>query len=316
MSLHNVDLNLLIPLKALLEERSVSKAADRLRLSQPSLSTYLARLRRMFDDELLERQGNAYELTPLAVSLLERSRSAAVGLEQLFLTRSNFDPKTTDREFRIISSDYAMAALGGSLASVLSDEAPHARLRFYNMSAEVVSGAPDSLRNFDGLMMPHGFLLGQRSQDLFNDRWICAIDPGNTRVGDDLTLSQLSELPWVYTFTGRTGNLPAAQQMHLLGVEPRIDIICPNYMTVPAILRGSERVALLQHSLALPLAEAGSIRILECPFEVAPITEAFWWHPVHERDPGHLWLRRALRLAVERSGLDIASLEPVNTRYQ
>ncbi len=305
--LTNVDLNMLVPLNALLEERSVSKAADRLHLSQPSLSTYLARLRKLFDDELLERRGNNYELTPLAVQLLERTRTASLSMERLFLARSDFDPSTTEREFTVVTSDYAMIVLGGALTRLFTHHAPRARLRFYTMSAAIVSGAPDTLRDYDGLLMPHGFLLGQPFLDLFQDRWVCAVAPQNGRVGDTITMRELTELPWIYTYTGRPENLPGAKQMHHLGLEPKIDVICPNFSSIPALLAGTDRVALLQHSLAAPLARAGQVRMLECPFE-AHMTEAFWWHPVWERDSGHRWLRRLLTQAVEASHLRAAAV--------
>src|SRR5829696_6453088 len=112
MNLSNLDLNLLVPLDALLRERSVTRAAASLGLSQPSLSSSLARLRRHFQDELLTRVGNSYELTPVAVQLRKRTEAALVGVERAFATEPGFDPATSQREYRIVASDYPMAVLG------------------------------------------------------------------------------------------------------------------------------------------------------------------------------------------------------------
>ena len=303
MQLHNVDFNLLLPLRALLEERSVSRAAERMHMSQPALSAALARLRRHFNDELLERRGNAYTLTPLAAQLLERSYSAIAGLERIFLAQAEFDPSTTTREFTVVSSDYGMSVLAGPLATVLTEEAPRARLRVHAISASMVTNAPDSVRDLDGLLMPHGFITDGSREDLFVDRWVCVVAADNALVGDTLSLDQLSRLPWVYTLSGPSEYTPAAKQMQLLGVEPRVEIVTPSFLVVPSLLRGSNRIALVQESLARQMAADGAVRVLQAPFDVVPLVEAFWWNPVYDRDPDHVWFRTKLHEAVRRAGL-------------
>ncbi|MCF4121087.1 LysR family transcriptional regulator [Antribacter sp. KLBMP9083] len=303
MQLHNIDFNLLLPLRVLLEERSVSRAAERMHMSQPALSASLARLRRHFNDELLERRGNAYTLTPLAAQLLERSYSALAGLERIFLAQAEFDPTTTTREFTVVSSDYGISVLGGPLATVLTQEAPRARLRFHPITTAAVNNAPDSLRDLDGLLMPHGFITDGSHEDLFADRWVCVVAADNTVVGDRLELEQLSTLPWVYTLSGPSEYTPAAKHMQLLGVEPRVDVVTGSFLVVPALLRGSDRIALVQESLATQMGAGGGVRILEAPFDVVPLVEAFWWNPVYDRDPEHQWFRSKLHEAVTRAGL-------------
>ncbi|MCU1479766.1 MAG: LysR family transcriptional regulator [Subtercola sp.] len=305
MRLENVDFNLLLPLRALLEERSVSKAAEKLQRSQPALSAALSRLRTHFNDELLERRGNRYELTPLAVQLLERSYSATVGMERIFLAQAEFDPSTSSREFTIVSSDYGMSALGSSILHVLADEAPNVRLRFHNISGAIVANAPDSLRDYDGLFMPHGYLMNQNYDDLFDDRWVCIVDSGNTAVGDALSLNDLSTLHWVFTYSGLAEFSAGAKQMQMLGIEPKIDAVSPGFLVVPSLLEGSDRIALVQQSLARRLARGGGLRVLECPFDVVPLREAFWWNSVHARDPEHVWFRHVLSRAVRHAGLSL-----------
>ncbi|MCX7522268.1 LysR family transcriptional regulator [Microbacterium sp. STN6] len=302
MQLRSVDLNLLIPLRALLEERSVSRAAERMHMSQPALSAALARLRRHFGDDLLERRGNSYELTPLAAQLLERSRSAAQSLDRVFSAQAEFEPSACTREFAVFSSDYGMAVLGGALTDVLREAAPLARVRFHNMSTNAVVNAPDSLRDDDGLFMPHGYL-DIPHQDMFMDGWVCIVAPGNPRVGESLQLEHLAELPWAITYSGQSEYTPAVKQMQLLGIEPRVEVVTPSFLALPSLIADSERIALVQRSLAQQMLRAGSVRVLECPFDVVPLRESFWWNAVHERDPEHVWFRSLLPRAVERAGL-------------
>src|SRR4029453_12375404 len=115
----NLDLNLLVSLDALLQERSVSRAATRLGLSQPALSASLSRLRRHFGDDLLARVGNRYELTPLAAQLVDVPSSAMAGVLRVFTSAEQFDARTASREFTVLMSDYATTVLGPELAEGL-----------------------------------------------------------------------------------------------------------------------------------------------------------------------------------------------------
>lgn len=300
----NVDLNLLLPLRALLEERSVSRAAERMHMSQPALSTALARLRRHFDDELLRRSGNSYELTPLATQLLDRIYSATLGLERVFSVQSDFDPATSTREFSLFSSDYGIAMLGGTLATALAEVAPGVRVRFSNMSPSVVNNAPESIRDHDGVLLPHGYLSDCPHQDLFLDRWVCVVDVNNDRVGDHLQLDDLARLPWISSYGAQFEFTPASKQMQMLGIEPRVEIGIPGFLVIPELLVGTDRIAFMQEIYARRLEASGRVRVLECPFDVVPFREALWWNPIYTIDPEHVWFRSMVSVAVERAGLE------------
>src|SRR3954468_15908201 len=150
----SLDLNLLISLDALLQERSVSRAAQRLGLSQPTLSAALARLRRHFGDELLARSGNSYTLTPLAERLLESTGQALTWTDRVFDTRPDFSPRDAEHEFTLVVSDAQLPIFGRVLADLVRSEAPHVRLRFEHSTARVVNQALDQLRTVDALVLP------------------------------------------------------------------------------------------------------------------------------------------------------------------
>src|SRR3954453_18523733 len=154
----SLDLNLLVSLDALLQDRRVTRAAARMGLSQPALSASLARLRRHFDDELLTRVGNEYRLTPLAVQLRELVRMAFSGVERVFDAQPDFDPASSTREFTVLVSDYVVVVLGDRLAAVLGEEAPHTRLRLTPHSPAMVERAEQELLGADVLLLPHGFV--------------------------------------------------------------------------------------------------------------------------------------------------------------
>jgi DNA-binding transcriptional LysR family regulator len=310
VNIASLDLNLLVSLDALLQQRSVTRAAAQVGLSQPALSASLARLRRHFDDELLTRVGNEYRLTPLAVQLRELARIALSDVERVFSAQPEFDPASSTREFTLLVSDYVVTVLGDTVAGLLAEEAPHTRLRLSTHSPAIVDRAEQALLSADLLFLPPGFLTDLSRRDLYRDEWVCVVAADNP-VADGLTVGDLETLPWVVTYHGPTASTPAVRQMRMLGIEPRVQVVTENFLTVPALVSGSGRVALLQRRLVDLLPLDSGIRAVPCPFDAGPLIEAMWWHPVFDDDPEHAYLRdlvgRAADLAVgERSmGIDV-----------
>jgi DNA-binding transcriptional LysR family regulator len=291
VNLANLDLNLLVSLDALLEQRSVTRAAQQLGLSQPALSASLARLRRHFGDELLSRVGNSYRLSPLAAQLKPRVRLALDGIERVFTAQPEFDPAESTREFSILVSDYGAAVLGDTVAQLLGEEAPRARLRLAHNTPAAVDNAEQTLLNTDLLVLPHGFVTDLPHADLHRDRWVMVVSADNDAVGDELTVELLETLPWVATYHGPTASTPAARQLRQLGIEPRVQVVTESFLTVPGLVAGSGRIALLQERLVRLLPLDVGVRMLAPPFELGPLVEAMWWHPVHDRDPEHAFFR-------------------------
>src|SRR3954471_25044538 len=301
VNLASLDLNLLVSLDALLQERSVTRAAARMGLSQPALSASLARLRRHFGDELLTRVGNDYRLTPLAVQLKELARIALSGVERVFTAQPEFDPGSSTREFSLVVSDYVVALLGDTIAGLLTEEAPHTRLRFSANTPSTVERADQVLLTTDLLVLPHGFLADLSHRDLYRDEWVCVVGADNPVIEEGLTVEHLETLPWVATYHGQTASTPAARQMRMLGIEPRVQIVNEDFLTVPTLITGSDRIALLQRRLVDVLPLNSGIRALPCPFEVSPLIEAMWWHPVFDDDPEHSYLRDVVMRAAEQA---------------
>ena len=289
--LANLDLNLLVSLDALLQERSVSRAAARLGRSQPALSESLARLRRHFRDDLLARVGNHYELTPLAAQLAEQTTSALAAVSRVFASEPDFDPATAEREFTVLISDYAVTVLGPELAALLQ-QAPNVRVRLHQVAIPAVNAAAQALRDVDAMVLPHGYLSGLPSKRLFTDRWVCIVAAGHTGVGEKLTMADLEQLPMVVAHHEPASYTPAGKQLSMLGVQPRVQLVAETFLALPFLVAASSGVALIQERLARQLAPAVKVRVLPCPFEVVPLVEALWWHPMYQRDAGHRWLRQ------------------------
>jgi DNA-binding transcriptional LysR family regulator len=295
--LANLDLNLLATLDALLRERNVTRTAEHLGVSQPAASAALARLRRHFDDPLLTRVGIRYELTPLAARLASLTGPALAAVRRVFDLTGDFDASRLQREFTVLTSDYAAAVLGPVATRQIAYQAPGVRLRLQQTTPSAVDHPLETLRLVDGMLIPHGFLTDIPHTDLYEDRWVCIVSADNGSVGENLTLAQLGELPWVVYFNLPNAFAPAVQQLRMLGIEPRVEVVVEGFLQMPFLVAGSNRVALIQEQLARRMADATAVRVLPCPFEVVPLAEAFWWHPLYRDDPAHAWLRRLLSTA-------------------
>jgi DNA-binding transcriptional LysR family regulator len=287
-----IDLNLLTSLNALLEERSVSRAAERLGLSQPTLSTALGRLRHHFGDELLARTGNTYRLTPLAEELLESTGHALSWTDRVFDTRPAFQPEAAEREFTLVMSDAQLPVFGRALAELVSREAPRVKLRFEHSTARMILPGLEWLRDIDALVLPQGILADAPSLDLYRDRWVCVIAESSRGAGA-LTLAEMAERPWVTPYHPRMPVLSVLHRMRQSGIEPRAVISTEDFLAVPHLVAGTDRVGLMPERAAALAVAADDVCIVEAPFEMGMLVEAMWWHPMHERDPGHRWLRQA-----------------------
>lgn len=300
---------MLVTLSALLEERSVTAAARRLDVAQPTMSTALARLRRHFGDELLARAGNRYELTPLAARLQPQAVDLVAGAERLFAVESAFDPATAQREFSVVTSDYGLALVGPALTRTISAGAPRCRVRLLPLTMAVLDDVDEALAVVDLLLLPKGVIDGPRHQDLLIDEWVGVVATGNTAVAASLSLANLAELSWVVIAGGTSGAAgsveatPALRQLALLGITPQIAVVTESFLSAPLLVEGTDRVTIVQRRLAERVVPGCDLRIVDLPFPVVPLVEAAWWHPAQMRDGGHQWLRAQLgKLAADFAG--------------
>ncbi len=291
----NLDLNLMRALDALLCEVNVTRAAERLNLTQPTLSASLSRLRKHFSDELLRRDGNQLELTPLALRLRPLVREALDSAERLFRAHAVFDPAQSTRRFTVVASDYGTGVVGAWWSTEVSRRAPYMRTAFRNFPPESLFPLEVRSRDVDGVLAPHGFPpAGMPHLDVVTDRWVIVADESNKRVGNEPTLGELIELPWATAFDGPQ-QVPA-------GIDPRewsaisagVQVVVNSLADLPLCVRGTNRVAMVQERLIVALGIDAGLRVLEPPFTAEPFRLAFWWHPAYDADPEHVWFRSLL----------------------
>jgi DNA-binding transcriptional LysR family regulator len=295
VNLNGVDLNLLVSLDALLAERNVTRAAERLSIGQPAMSAALNRLRKLFDDPLLSRVGGELVPTPLAETLVRPVHEAISAIQSVLGVRGSFDPLADHRTFTIVASDYVGLVLLRPLVRHLATAAPRVRLVVRPVAPDFLS---DLRRDqIDIALVPQELMperVGLPHEELFRDRYVCAVDADNQVIGEAMTVEQFSRQPHL---ASSGGPLPALGQRQLgsLGLFPAAEVSTQTSLLAPFLLAGTDMVTLVLERLGRQLQDVAGIRLVEPPVPLATITEAMYWHPRRADEPSHRWLREQVR---------------------
>ncbi len=293
MHFHKLDLNLLVALDTLLEERSVSRAAARQHLSQSAMSSALSRLREYFGDELLVSVGRRMEPTALALSLAPQVRNILQQVRVTIETRPTFHPATAQRRFRVMTSDYLIEVLLADVVRQLATTAPGIQL-------EIVASGEASLAAFlrgdvDLIIAPDRNLLEDHPRTLlFEETFSCVVWSGNNSVSDPITIEQYVAMSHVTVLFGP--NQPTMleewftnQAERGQGIERRVDIIAPNFGAVPHLVVGTQRVATMHSRHARLYQQLLPLRVVEPPPGFPTMREMVQWHRHLDTDPAIRW---------------------------
>ena len=296
MHFEQLDLNLLVALDALLTDRSITVAGNRVHLTQSAMSGALSRLREFFGDELLTQVGRKMVPTPLGESLAEPVRQILLQVKATINTKTGFDPDTSTRHFSVMMSDYVATVLVSEVLRRAETVAPGVR---FNILSNDVSGPTEFLEraDVDLLVMPREYLSEKHPrEDVFTDDYVCVVWTENPLVGDHLSREQYMALGHVVLQFGR-GRIPAQDELFLtnLGVTRRIEVLALSFNSLPQHIAGSRRIATIHRRLAQYYARYLPLKILRPPFDLPPVTEAVQWHNLFTEDPGNRWLRALLR---------------------
>lgn len=290
MNLRQFDLNLLVALDVLLQERNVTRAAQRLYLSQPAMSGMLSRLRQAFGDELLVRVGRGLEPTEFAAGIADRVHECVQGLEELLVLKLPFSPASEIRSFRIAATDYAVLLLFEPLLQRLSRIAPDISVHFVKL--DVSAGERIAEAAIDFGVLPAQFEPGLPSVPLFDDTWVCAAWSGYSTNGSRLTTEEFLARPHVSFSISEPGHVSVADQyLAQHGHERKIVATTESFTTAPFLLRGTPLLMMVPRRLAERLQAAAEIRWFDLPFDVPKLQEKLAWNPRFTSSPAHGWMR-------------------------
>jgi LysR family transcriptional regulator, nod-box dependent transcriptional activator len=304
MDFGGLDLNLLVALDALFAEKSVSRAGERLHLSQSATSGALARLREAFHDPLLVQVGRKMTLTPLAEGLIEPVREFLLQAETIINSNPVFDPAASTRKFRMMMSDYVETVVMTEALPPLQKLAPGVTFELLS-NIEAASEAMDR-GEIDLAITPTKYLSPDHpAERLFDDEFICLVWSGNNRINRGMSLETYLSLGHVVVRFGRVQQVPTFDEWFVerFGHQRRIEVVTTAFNLVPQLIIGTSRIATLHRRLATFYQRYLPLKLIAPPLEIPRLEESMQWHRSRDRDPGTVWLRSVLKSAIAESSL-------------
>ncbi|HEX4355801.1 MAG TPA: LysR family transcriptional regulator [Polyangiales bacterium] len=292
MDFRGVDLNLLLALDILLAERHVTRAAERLGVSQPAMSASLARLRVVFGDQILVRSAKGLTATPRAERLREPLAQMMTLLGDMLAVPPSFAPATSQRTFTLIGTDFVELILLPSLMAMLTRDAPRTQVHlkgpdFNNLESRLATDLDLAV----GYCPAASDALIKRS--VFVEPFVCIARDRHPRLAEGLSLERYVELAHVQALPLGSTMYAAAIDTALaqLGLVRTIALWEPGFLAIASVVATTDLISTVPARVAAHVARSVPIAVHELPLPVASAEFAMYWHPRCQDDPGHKWLR-------------------------
>ncbi len=295
--LRNFDINLLVAFKALMRERIVSRAAEKMFITQSVLSHVLHRLRQQLDDPVLVKTSRGMQPTERALSLIEPVEKVLHEIEGLIQHQTSFDPATSMRRFVLAATDYLEFLLLPPLINHIIPMAPGVDIHVQRTPPEFPI---ESLEN-NTVDMVLGFevMLSTPAQfhrhTLFDDRMVCVVRNDHPLAADgELSMDQY--LTANHMLISRTGsNLGLIDDwLAKRKLERRVGLIVPHFLSAPLVVAQTDYVLSLPLRIGQQFTSFAPLKILALPFQLPVFNLVMIWHPLRDKEPGHLWLRKQI----------------------
>ncbi|MDL2408006.1 LysR family transcriptional regulator [Rhizobium calliandrae] len=308
-TLRKIDLNLLLAFSVLMQERNVSRAAERLLLGQPGLSAALRRLRETLDDELFVRVGRGLQPTPRALSIAPAIEDALSGIERAIRPPAAFDPASWQGEFRVGMYDNLESSFFGPLAARMRKLAPDVRL------VSVAFDRRDASRLLDEGAYEFSISVHDEPASwhirapLFEQASLCIYDARHLTCATPLSLKHFASAPHVTVSLEGTISTNVDVALARLGHRRQVVATVPRFSALPPTLRAIPAIATVPESVARCMAQLHDLTISAPPFELPADPVTMLYRRVDQADSRSVWLRRlfveVVREALEASGCRI-----------
>jgi LysR family nod box-dependent transcriptional activator len=294
MRYKRLDLNLLVALDALLEERNTTKAALRLSVSQSAMSGMLSRLRTYFEDELMVQVGRGMQRTPLGDELAGPVRDLLLQVDTTIALRHEFVPQEEQRHFRIAASDYSVSVLLAPLIRHLRQLAPRITIELMPLLAlptEIIKSGQTDL-----LVVPEELASEEQPHErLLSDSYRCMVWNGNEDIGGSIDMDAFMAAGHVTPLFGAFRHYSLDERFFRQhGIQRRLQVTTPDFESMAQMIVETDLVATMPTRLATVCAERYPIRLMAPPMALPPIRYCMQWHRHHTADPSHRWLRAQL----------------------
>lgn len=292
--LHNFDLNLLVAFDLLMEEKNVSRAAERLFVTQSAMSHTLQRLRQQLDDPLLVKTPGGMKPTERALSLVDPVKALLRDIKRLIRAPEEFVPAQSRRRFVIAATDYMDLLVLPPLIERIGLGAPGIDIHVKRTEspfpeADLEHNDLDVVLGFDAILKPPAYL---SSTKLFEDRMACVVGMQHM-IGKSGRLTLEEYVSRKHMLISRTGTRVGLIDEWLAerGLARRIALIVPHFLSAPFIVAKTDMILSLPERIALDFIGLAPLKIVPIPIELPAYDLVMVWHPLHDLDPAHRWLR-------------------------
>ena len=295
-NLRQLDLNLLLTLDVLLTEHNVTRAAERLNLSQPAVSVQLAKLRETFHDPLLLPGPRGMRPTQRAEELRAPLRQALESLEQALIPAAPFDPAQAKQTWRIAASDYSASTILLPLLADLRIAAPHTRLAILEMNPARIARQTERGEIDLAFHLASAAPADMRCRVLYREHYTLAGRIGHPQLKQRLTLAQYCRLEHVIVspagggFSGDTDRMLAEK-----GLTRRVALSVPHFLFMKSVLTSTDLVAMLPSRL---VRDDPALQTVKLSLSLPEWDLAMLWHERSHRDPAHRWLREQIAATI------------------
>jgi DNA-binding transcriptional LysR family regulator len=283
------DVRMLVLFDEIYRTQSMTRAAERLSLAQPTASIWLAKLRRQWRDPLFVRTSTGMQPTPRADALIGPAREALALLRRLTGDGATFDPATAQHDFRICMTDASHITMLPRLLAHIRAVAPDVRLEIGPISTSTArmleTGEADLALGF----VP-GLEAGFHEQQLYEQDFICLVNASHPRIGDAFTARAYREESHIGILS--SASYPMVQSaLKGQGIERNVALELPGFLGLAAIVSATDLVATVPRTIGEMLAATGAIRVFPCPVRIPTFMVRQYWHARYHQDAAHRWLR-------------------------
>lgn len=299
MHISRVDLNLFTVFEAIYTEGSVTRASQKLNLTQPAISHSLGRLRQMFDDPLFVRQGHAMVSTPLARSMIEPIRRSLRGLELTLNGLDTFDPATTTKRFNIALRDVLEATILPPLMLRVRQDAPlldiaASQVDRRDLQSEMAAGSLDGA--IDVLLPLPNDIMRTR---IYQDSTVVVVRPGHPEINGALDIETYLKQDHVLASSRRRGVGLEDFELSRFGLERHIRLRCQHYFAACRVVSQTNLLLTMPGRYARIANQQFGNQILPFPLEVPPFDVFLYWHANVDSDPANKWFREQVMESIK-----------------
>ncbi|QFY44084.1 LysR family transcriptional regulator [Candidatus Methylospira mobilis] len=301
LNLRHLDFTMLMAFDLLMSELNVSRAAEKMFVTQSAMSQILQRLRQQLEDPLLIRTPGGMKPTERALTLIGPIRALLRNVEQVFSASARFDPAISHERFILAGSDYVEFMVLPRLIERVRRLAPRVQIQVIrcdmdSLEARLQNQEIDLILGFQVLLKLPAHLKWAR---LFDDTVVCLARRDESAIADEITLEDYLETSQLLITSCDVNAHIMGRWLSKKGLERHTPVVIPNFLSAPYTVAATDLLLSLPRRIAEACVKSSPLKLVEVPFGLPPFDLIMAWHPLRDVDAAHVWLREQI-LAVSR----------------